>query len=77
LINRIPFGEKHIPLHVFPKGQYKIEDNGAAKRNKRSIDKIQAYFRGGNIEPFADAGAYAKHIQFNKIAKPVHVISFI
>jgi hypothetical protein len=66
---RISFPVGDVLLHIHPKSNKKVDDNRAAKSEKRKINKVKPYFRSSNIKLFAYIGANAKSINLDKVTE--------
>ena len=55
-----------------PKSHYKIDDNGGAKGEKRSIDEVKPNTTCRNIEYLSYTCTDTKNLVFNKISETIH-----
>jgi hypothetical protein len=63
-----------VVFDVEPKSHYQINNNGASKGEKRSVDEIQANPAGTDSKPIAKISTNAKGLLLYNITNSLHAI---
>jgi hypothetical protein len=68
----VPPRVQDIILHIHPKSDEEVKDDGTTHREKGDIDEILPDRGSGNAHPLADGAAYPEHVPFDKVFEALH-----
>ncbi len=71
---RVALFEEDVTLHVHPKRNNEIQNDGAAEGEERQVNEIQPDAGGGDAEPLPNGGTYAKQVVLNHFAQFIHSV---